>query len=497
MNANLFMKFLRFLGIGILILLCGMGLLFAAMLPPDLPVPSRGTLLIRNVTILNPGRFADVSRQRLPARDVLIRADRIVEIGPAGTIARPEEETIEISGAGRFLMPGLTDMHVHLPPWTAIGNDRLFQLMFLAHGVTSIREMGATDEHVFAVREDVRNGEFPGARIFAAGRLLDGPGSIWPIARVVTGPEDAETAVREQLAVGADFIKTYSMLDEQTLEAIQAAAARHNKKVIGHIPFQIPFHRAGVLDVQHFEDVFQLAHVADRDAWMRESDRKWGAVSESDYDYVVRVSVEQGITHTPTLFNSRRRSLIFDPDLPKPAALRNLPAYFDQVVWGGGKRYSKQARKERQQSVIRRAAAQCELVHRINAAGVRIHAGTDILMPYVLPGESLHGEIHTLAECGLSNADALGTATVTAGEFFGDDVGRVIAGGRADLLLLKNDPTIDLSALDQRVAVIADGRFYKQSELDAHLELYRKHFRGEPYHSVMLELTRLIVGFYQ
>ncbi len=483
------------------------------MQQPALPVPERAALLvIRGVTVLNPGAHLPASQRRMPDRDVWLQGNRILAIQRAGTAA-PLQLTVshldlsdlrELDGRGRYAIPGLIDMHVHLPPRTAIGNDRLFQLLFLAHGVTGMREMGATDDHVFRVRRRVRAGDLPGTRIFAAGRRLDGPGSVWPIARVLSGPADAATAVNQQIAAGADFIKVYSMLDADRLRAIRSAARDAGLRVVGHVPYRVPFHEAHIADVQHFEDVFQLQHIRSRADWMHASDARWRNVSQADADYVVRVSVEQGLAHTPTLLNSHaRRSMQVDSSLPRPAALRYLPAYYEEIVWRDTARpadaasAAKYARR-RLQLLRERAATKCGLVRRLHAAGVRIHAGTDILMPYVLPGESMIGEIEALRDCGLDNEAALAAATTLPGVFLNDRLGQIAPGFFADLLLLDADPTQDLAALrNARVAAVADGRLYRQNDLNSWLERYSAHFRGEPYHSVMTWIVRQIVGKYQ
>jgi hypothetical protein len=161
--------------------------------------------------------------------------------------------------SGSYVLPGLIDMHVHFP---YAPDQPLFALLFLAHGVTTVRDTGNFDGQIWTMRQAITAGTYPGPRIFACGPLLDGEPPLWPGSRVVQDTADAQRAVAERVAEGADCVKVYSNLAPEGLAAIEAAAAAHQLPVIDHVPVAVPFEAAHLADVQHLTGV--LPRVASR-----------------------------------------------------------------------------------------------------------------------------------------------------------------------------------------------------------------------------------------
>ncbi|MGH7823400.1 MAG: amidohydrolase family protein, partial [Candidatus Binatia bacterium] len=161
--------------------------------------------------------------------------------------------------AGAYVLPGLVDMHVHHPPGMAVLDTQLFALLFLAHGVTAVRDTGSFDGAIFETRRQIRAGAFPGPRVFACGPLLDGDPPIWPQARVLHTKADAESAVAELAGRGGDCVKVYSNLPRDLLAAVREASARAKLPVIGHVPLWVRFEDARLADVQHLTGVPELA----------------------------------------------------------------------------------------------------------------------------------------------------------------------------------------------------------------------------------------------
>ena len=190
------------------------GLLWLGLQPPALPVPPRGAFTVKDVTIVNPGLG------RTLHADLRIEAGLIRSIGPT----TPERAEGDLRCDGCFALPGLMDMHAHLPPRAAIGNERLFALLFLANGVTTIREMGSADGAAYAIRDEIARGDYPGPRVVSCGRVLDGDPPTRPNNVVLRTPEEGRAAVTEAIRHGALCIKLYNMLSRDVVLAIAEAA---------------------------------------------------------------------------------------------------------------------------------------------------------------------------------------------------------------------------------------------------------------------------------
>lgn len=467
--------------------LLGIGLGIAvALRPPTLPVPERRSWVFRDVVLVEPGR---------PPRAGTLRvADgKIHSITGSAGASESAEEAHDL--AGSFVTPGLVDMHVHYPPAVAVGNAELWSLLFLAHGVTSVREMGSIDGSIFAVRERIRAGERPGPRIFACGAMLDGQPPSFPTNRVVRTPAEARAAVAEQAEAGADCVKVYNMLEPEVLASIRTAAAEASLPLVGHAPHSVRLEQAGIADLQHGTGavLVDLAQVDGQD--FRPED--WASVDDARIDHVARVSREQGIAHTPTLVNARMRLLVGsgfdDARVARDTGLRHLPRFWAGVwklLWAApfaaGDRDAERVHR-------RFRARQAALAAGLHRAGVPVHAGTDTLMPYVAPGSSLHGELAELVGAGLSPRDAWGIATREAGAALGaPGLGTLAIGAPADLIFLDSDPRGDLPAPTRLVAVLVDGRLYRRSDLEDGLARFDAHFHGRLYETVMGAVASLL-----
>ena len=460
-----------------------------ALRPPRLPVPDRRDWVFRDVTLVEPGRPARTGRT-LRIVDGRIAAD--AEPGPAAAVASEAPDL-----AGLFVAPGLVDMHVHYPPALAVGNAELWSLLLLAHGVTSVRETGSIDGSVFAVRRAIRAGAFPGPRLFACGAMLDGERPSFPSNRVVRTAAEARAAVEEQATRGADCIKAYNMLTPEALAAIRLAASRAGLPLIGHAPHSVSLEEAGLVDLQHGTGAVLIdPETVGRMDFQFED---WDTVDAARIAHVARVSRAQGIAHTPTLVNGRLRALLAnggrDEALQNDTGLRHLPRFWSGVwatLWG--RPYTPGDAES--EAVFRRFRAhQAELTVRLHHAGVRIHAGTDTLMPFVAPGSSLHGELADLAEAGIAPEAVWRIATREAGESLGvPGLGTLAVGAPADLLFLRSDPRGDLAALAGAEAVLAAGRLYRRADFDAALARFDAHFHGWLYETVVGGAVHLLQG---
>ena len=277
------------LALGVLGLALAAVLAFALRPPSPLRPPAQGAHFAR-VQLVEPG-----ASRRAPV-SLRIEGSRIAAIAAA-------EGDDAYSDA--FVLPGLTDMHVHFPAFALPGEAELDAFLLLSHGITTARvagdvRAGGSD----GIRAAIERGEVAGPRLFSCMAFVDGDPPLWPNSQVVRTPEQARMAVNALADAGADCIKAYDGLDLQSTRALQAAARRRGLPVIGHTPRAVPFEEALLDDVQHLRGVhpprvgestqypFFLA------AWQR-ADDAW-------LEHISQVSLEHGVATRPPWSPSTR-----------------------------------------------------------------------------------------------------------------------------------------------------------------------------------------------
>jgi len=420
--------------------------LAATLWPPRVAVPPRGFELV-DVTLIEPGR----SRR---AHVTLRGAAQIERIEPAAAPPQPAPE--------RFVLPGLIDLHAHYPPAVAVGERELFSLLFLDHGVTSVRDTGTLLGSLAGHAGRIGRGARPGPRLFRCGRVLDQAPATWPGARLVDGVDDARAAVDAEADAGADCIKTYNNLEPDVLASIGAAAAARGLPRVAHVPWGLPLASVGTAEVQHLMGL--------TDDWSRVSDR--------EIERYVADSLTRGVAHTPTLvtfvWNARLddyESLRAEPT----AAL--LPRHYRDLLWNPARNPSAITLSPQTRSgPAQRVPAMLRTLEALQAAGIPILAGTDTPNPFVVPGASLQQELELLTRGGLDLEGAWAAATWRAGEALrAPALGTLVEGAPADLLVFRQDPTRDLAALASLETVVADGRAYSKAALDAAVQQQLEH----------------------
>jgi imidazolonepropionase-like amidohydrolase len=420
--------------------------LVALTWPPVPEAQAQGEVVLDPVALVKPG-VGRVEHQR-----IVIRDGRIASIGPAVVVSEPE----------RVVIPGLVDMHVHLPPRLAPGLVDLFGLLFLAHGVTAVREVGSIDGGAFGVAREVAQGARPGPRVAPCGAILDGEPPAFPAARVVRDRAEGEVAVHDDAARGARCVKVYEAVGPEAFEGVRSAALELGLPVIGHAPAAFPLGELPLDDVQH------LCHP------------RCASSSPEEIEAFVEASARRGVAHTPTLVSFEGQALLASgARLDSRPFDRLMPRFWRETLW---RSFTGEPNRDA-------LAAMQGLVRRLHARGVRIHAGTDSLQPFVVPGASLHRELELLVGSGLSTEAALAAATSVAGESLGvARLGRIEVGAPADLVVLREDPTRKLRALATIELVIADGRLYPIGVLRDAVEEQRRYLErpwiDAPLHAV-------------
>jgi imidazolonepropionase-like amidohydrolase len=411
-------------------------------------------------------------------RTVIVRGDRIVAIGPAGSTRIPPGAT-RVPGRGLTLLPGLVDMHVHLPPQSA-ATERALALM-IAHGVTTARAMQSSAAHLES-RAAIERGTLAGPRLYvAAPPLNDG---------TVHSPEEAQAAVRDARRLGFDLVKSHQISNLGVWAAVQDEARRQGLPSAGHVDNAIGLGRAMAAgeQVEHLDGAIldllppgsaerkvafaQLAPPEVIAAATRAGAREMAALAK-------RV-VDARSFQTPTLASfermvSPRQIAGGQSNSAMRFATAKELAQWSEARAGIGAFLdprSADAFLDLRRRIVRAYAR----------AGVPLMAGSDTPHPFHLWGEGLLAEIVALASAGLTTMQALRAATVVPRTYFRSlpnrgsalgwaaDFGTVETGARADLILVRGDPSRNVSALRRLDAVIAGGRLYRRQELDAMLD---------------------------
>jgi len=388
--------------------------------------------------------------QDRPDQVVVIRGGRIAETGPVGQVRIPAGvDQRDVSG--KWIAPGLIDMHCHLTPLS----DNVPLEFFLACGVTTVRDPGGPAIEQRLLRDSVRDGTRAGPRILASGEILDGIPLVSAAHRILADtPERGTAAVRHLAAQGMDCIKIYNSIAEDVLAAIIAAASGEGLPVIGHVPRCLSMRRAvemGVTGLEHIRvtglDFLPPAQARELDGLpLGEREPRLWQLIDLDAAWaedLIALMADHRVTLDPTLLIDEvvyRAGLQAQRDHPgndrlPPATRAKWAAY------PPGPQYAIPAQ-------LRAAAADMlgkrkEFVARCARAGVRIVAGTDGAgLGDLLPGFALHRELGLLRDCGLPARDVLAAATIGAAEALGlaDQIGSIEPGKIADITVWNTDP---------------------------------------------------------
>jgi len=426
------------------------------------PAPKAGAYAITGVTIV------PMDRERLiPDQTVIVRNGRIAAIGPAKQTRVPAGAT-RIEGRGRYLMPGLAEMHAHVPPgaadvqWT---QDVLF--LYAANGITFARSMLGAPHHL-QLRAQVERGEILSPRLYLSGPSLNG--------NSVASPDEARRMVREQKAAGYDTLKIHPGLDRPRYDAIAETARQVGISFGGHVPDAVGLARALEVrqaTVDHFDAFMPLLL---RDGATAGEGGFFGyklapQVDESKIPALARRVRAAGVWNVPT------ESLMHHVLLPGPSfaemeareEMRYVPrpmlaqwrqgfASFRGADYSpeGGRRFGEVRGK---------------LILALHRAGAGLLLGSDAPQVLNVPGFSIHHELGALVKAGLTPYEALSTGTRNVSHFIGtpEDFGTVKTGARADLILLEANPLADVANVKQRAGVMIGGRWLPENDIRAGL----------------------------
>ena len=411
---------------------------------------------------------------------VVVRNGVISEIGPVGNVTFPAG-SLQIDARGKYLIPGLIDMHTHLfsdyefPD--SLAKDEL--AIMLANGITSIRLMIGTPEQL-VLREQVAKGGLHGPRMYVASPQISGRsfGAIFN-GRVVTTPEEARRAVRDFKKAGYDFIKLTFFISLPVYEAVIETAKEVGIRVIGHVDPQVGLTRAleAGQQVEHLDGYFEAviadnapskASVSGVSVWRMQNWESLDHIDERKILQVASATAKAGVWSCPTLTFLK---LAFgvgqsDEEIQTRPDYAFLPEKLRAEMEVPRRRFWSSPPSEARRATY--VGVRNKLVKAIHQAGGKIMAGSDAPEWYLLYGYTLHREIKNLVEAGLTPYAALEAATRNPAEFLNalGEIGTVEVGKRADLVLLEGNPLTDISNTERSAGVMVGGRWMPKAELD-------------------------------
>ena len=412
-----------------------------------IPVQANNAIAVTDVTVIDVERGA-----RLSGVTVVTANDRIASIGRSAVI--PPGAT-RVNGRGKFLIPGLWDMHSH---HQAAGVQSLE--LFLANGVVGTRDMGSDADFILPLRDRIARGEEAGPEIVAAGPILDDRPPDWPFRRRVRNAEEARAAVRDLKRRGVDFIKVHDSTPRDAFFAIADETAKLGLPFAGHVPFDVTVEEAadaGMRSIEHLANYRVYGECSGRDGYS-------AAGCEARFAKLTAKHVWQ----TPTVAFFRAI-----PELFSGAPMAHAEYASDSLLAMSRKNREVSKLSDSAIASLRAAAREClPAVRDLAIRGPGVLAGCDGLVP----GFCLHDELQALAEAGLSPLQALQAATINAAKYFGRESlqGTIEANKRADLVLLDSDPLLDIRNTRRIAAVVVRGRLISRTEIDQILAAHRR-----------------------
>jgi len=441
------------------------------------------TLAITDVNVIDV-RTGEVR----PDQVVVIERNRITTVGSKGT--RYPRNAPTVNAKGGYLIPGLWDMHVHLVfgDWFPLAQEISLPL-FIANGVTSVRDMGSELDTVQAFRNQIESGERLGPRILTSGPMLDGPKPRFPSSLAIATPDDGRRAVDVLKRRGVDFIKLQSLIPADAVMAIADEARKEELPFEGHVPDAVraaDMSAAGMHSFEHLLGIFEGSSPAEPEFL---TGTKTEAKFLSTYDparaeALAAILAKNQTWQCPTLVWERGGNLIDVTDYSKDPRAKYVPAYWKDVTWKKMSEDVKASFGTDDLTTRRRFLdKELEVVQMMHKAGVPFLAGTDTPPGvYIFPGFSLHEELQRFVAAGFTPLEALQTATLNPARFFGmeDQLGTIAVGKMADLVLLDANPLADIANTQKIAAVIVNGRYFSRNDLQKMLQNAEESAKKQP-----------------
>src|ERR1700722_14372611 len=438
---------------------------------PPCPPSTISRINILDVTVIDV-----VTGAEQPHMTVEVVRDRIAQIVPYKNEHRLNCTQI-VEGTGKFLIPGLWDMHVHtfFGTWVPGGREVTIPL-FVANGITGVGDMGSELDLILLARADIAAGKLIGPRMIVAGLMMDGPKTQFPASIAIATPEDGRRAVDMLVSRGVDFIKIQSYVPREAYFAIADECKKKGIVFVGHVPDAIrgsEASNAGQKSFEHLIGIFEGSSTAEDQ--LLKGPKGPGKFLETydpqKEDALIALLAKNQTWQCPTLYWERGQWLVDIIDVNKDLDLKYAPVLWRDQLWP---RFTKSIIKEldtdplpvRKQFVTH----ELDFVRKLNDARVPLLAGTDTPAGVdVIPGFSLHLELIYLVQAGLTPLQALQTATINPARFLDKtaDFGTVEEGKIADLVLLLANPLDEIYLTQTTAGVVLNGRYLSSQDLDA------------------------------
>ena len=437
-------------------------------------------LLIRGAGIV------DVAHGRvLLHQSVAVRGNNIVAVGPDHSIARRFDARQSVDASGKFVMPGLWDMHVHFGGGQElIGENKALLPVYVAYGVTAVRDCAADiSTSVIEWREEVAKGSLLGPTIFTSGPKLEGYKPIWKGTLEVGTPAEVNAALDKLQAMKVDFVKiTDNTLKPDIFLYALKEAKRRGMRTSAHTPYALTIEQAvdtGLNSIEHIDYLIKAGSPREKQVGalyaagkISYGDATNAFVDSFDPAYAIhqyRALAAKGVFVTPTLNMGRILANLDREDHLKDPGLAYIgPGLRKTYDW----RIERAAKATPEQVAARHKEydLSARVLPMLVEAGIPILAGTDAgyLNSFNYPGEGLHEELERYVEAGLTPQQALASAILTGPRFLGhsDRYGSVTAGKAADLLVLDANPLKSVAATRGINAVVLHGRLLDRAALD-------------------------------
>lgn len=432
--------------------LCGFS---APAFAADPPVAFVGAAVI---PVDRPGVLAD--------HTVLVEGRTIAVIGPSARTPVPDGARV-IDASGHYLMPGLAEMHAHIPSAGAGDSyrDRVL-VLFIANGVTTVRGMLGEASHL-NLRRQLSDGEIIGPRLFTSGPSFNG--------RSVSGPEQAVRMVDQQVRAGYDFLKLHPGLELDEFEAVARAANASGIPFAGHVSNAVGIQatlRAGQASIDHLDGYLRALAGTDRSQFFGFDLAQ--RTDLADFAELSRATAQAGVWNVPTQALIENRMLTPGAALALPG-IEYMPA---EVVrrWTTSLRRLQAADDYSPQAASRFIEMRRGLIASLHEHGAGILLGSDSPQVFNVPGFATQQELRILVEAGLTPADALAAGTVNPARFFGQAqrFGALRAGLEADIVMLRANPLEDIAHASGIEGVMVRGDWFDRRRLDALLARLRE-----------------------